>query len=147
MPENDLKGTANLIHQHSAYKALEGEYGEQTATVLASKNLARNGIDVPPEGVAHWDKVNNAAIQGQLNIDEERAKAEALASQAMGTAIQNASAENAIPAEAEAEEEEEEEFVDDDDEAPTLQDMYGYDNDEDNEEAALDDILKIQEKG
>jgi len=142
MPENDLKGTANLIHQHSAYRALEGEYGEQTATVLASKNLARNGVDVPPEGIAHWDKVNNAAIQGQLNIDEERAKAEALASQAMGTAIQNASVENAISAE------EEEEFVDgDDDEAPTLQDMYGYDNDEDNEEAALDDILKIQEKG
>jgi len=31
------------------------------------------------------------------------------------------------------------------DELPTLGDMYGYENDEDNEEAALDDILKIQE--
>jgi hypothetical protein len=33
----------------------------------------------------------------------------------------------------------------DGDELPTLGDIYGYDNDEDNEEAALDDILKIQE--
>ncbi|WP_290423757.1 hypothetical protein [Massilia sp. YIM B02769] len=33
----------------------------------------------------------------------------------------------------------------DDDELPTLQDMFGYDNEEDNEEAALDYVLKIQE--
>jgi len=29
---------------------------------------------------------------------------------------------------------------------PTLADMYGYDNDEDNEEAAFDDVLKAQER-
>lgn len=33
------------------------------------------------------------------------------------------------------------------DELPTLGDMYGYENDEDNEEAALDDVLKMQERG
>ena len=32
-------------------------------------------------------------------------------------------------------------------ELPTLGDMYGYENDEDNEEAALDDVLKMQERG
>lgn len=43
---------------------------------------------------------------------------------------------------------------DDDDESEndpgndvTLGDLYGYDNDEDNEEAALDDALKIIENG
>ena len=30
-------------------------------------------------------------------------------------------------------------------ELPTLGDMYGYENDEDNEEAAFDDVLKAQE--
>lgn len=35
----------------------------------------------------------------------------------------------------------------DESELPTLGDMYGYENDDDNEEAALDDILKLQEKG
>ncbi len=29
---------------------------------------------------------------------------------------------------------------------PTLADMYGYENDEDNEEAAFDDVLKAQER-
>jgi hypothetical protein len=33
----------------------------------------------------------------------------------------------------------------DEDELPSLADIFGYENDEDNEEAALDHVLKIQE--
>jgi hypothetical protein len=33
----------------------------------------------------------------------------------------------------------------DDDELPSLEDIFGYENDEDNEEAAFDHVLKIQE--
>lgn len=33
----------------------------------------------------------------------------------------------------------------DDDELPTIDELYGYDDPEDNAEAALDDILKAQE--
>lgn len=35
----------------------------------------------------------------------------------------------------------------DDDGPPSLADMYGYDDPEDNEEAAFDDVLKAQENG
>jgi hypothetical protein len=34
----------------------------------------------------------------------------------------------------------------DESELPTLGDMFGYENDEDNEEAALDHVLKMQER-
>ena len=37
--------------------------------------------------------------------------------------------------------------IEDEDDSLTLAEMYGYDNDEDNEEAALDDVLKIAERG
>ena len=33
----------------------------------------------------------------------------------------------------------------DDDELPTIDELYGYDDPEDNAEAALDDVLKAQE--
>lgn len=33
------------------------------------------------------------------------------------------------------------------DELPDSSDMYGYEDDDDNDEAALDDILKIKENG
>ena len=32
------------------------------------------------------------------------------------------------------------------DELPSLADIYGYENDEDNEEASFDDVLKAQER-
>ena len=35
---------------------------------------------------------------------------------------------------------------DNEDELPTLGDIFGYENDEDNEEAALDHVLKMQER-
>lgn len=141
MSEKLASGTANLIHQDAAFRALKNEYGELTATALASKNLEKNGVDVPPEGIANWAKVNCAAIAGKLDIEGERIKAETLAAKAMGTAIENVSGQLTPEPELELEPEPEPE----EEEPPSLQDMYGFDNEEDNDEAALDDVLKIQE--
>jgi hypothetical protein len=41
----------------------------------------------------------------------------------------------------------EENESEDEDELPSLANIFGYENNDDNEEAALDHILKIQENG
>lgn len=151
MNPEDLKGTANLVHQVAAYQVLKEEYGEPIAQALASKSLARNGVNVPAEGVGYWDQMNRAAIAGKLDLPGEVRRAEALAAQATGAAIQRAVAGH-LPSAPEVEEldetvemEDEQDGVVDSNEMASLADLYGYENDEDNAEAALDDVLKIQE--
>lgn len=160
---SERNGTANLLSQVTAFRELKEDYSTEVAEALTAKNLLRNGVDASVAEVKGWDKINNAALQGRLDIPTEVASAEGKAAVAAGTVADQAAHPIAAPnVQASSQEEGDDEQCDeqddesdegsqaddapdDDDEIPTLDDMYGYENSEDNEEAALDDILKIQE--
>ena len=75
--EKDLAGTANALRQQSVYRELSEIYTPEGANLLASVNLKRNGVDVPPEGVGHWNTVNEAAHAGKMDLEAEAAIAAA----------------------------------------------------------------------
>ena len=145
-------GTENILHQNAIYEDLCEEYSPEVANALTSKNLQRQGVNVPPEGCGHWHTINKAAADQKLDLEQERAIAENQAKEVADGMLQVAASSQPVQ-----EEEIDSDFddvdgdaVDEDaenDELPSLADMYGYENDEDNEEAALDDVLKAQEQG
>lgn len=145
-------GTANILHQNAIYEDLCEEYSPEVANALTSKNLQRQGVNVPPEGCGHWHTINKAAADQKLDLEQERAIAENQAKEVADGMLQVAASSQPVQ-----EEEIDSDFDDGDgdavdedaenDELPSLADMYGYENDEDNEEAALDDVLKAQEQG
>lgn len=145
-------GTANILHQNAIYENLCEEYSPEVANALTSKNLQRQGVDVPPEGCGHWHTINKAAANQKLDLAQELAIAENQAKEVADGMLQVAASSQPVH-----EQEFDSDFDDEDgdtvdedtedDELPSLADMYGYENDEDNEEAALDDVLKAQEQG
>lgn len=153
-------GTANILHQNAIYEDLCEEYSPDVANALTSKNLQRQGINVPPEGCGHWHTINKAAAEQKLDLEQERAIAESQAKEVADGMLQvAASSQFVYPASVQPVQVEEidsdfddenGDAVDEDaenDERSSHADMYGYENDEDNEEAALDDVLKAQEQG
>lgn len=139
-------GTANVLHQMKAYRALSEEYGAEGANLLGSKSLERNGVTVPPEGVGHWARINAAAEQGRMDLESEGAvaacKVNALVGALLVSNVPGSSRAEQIPDELDKAVEEEEDFADEDeDERPD----FGYEDEEDNDEAALDHIHKISE--
>lgn len=145
-------GTANILHQNAIYEDLCEEYSPEVANALTSKNLQRQGVDVPPEGCGHWHTINKAAANQKLDLAQELAIAENQAKEVADGMLQVAASSQPVH-----EQEFDSDFDDEDgdtvdedaedDELPSLADMYGYENDEDNEEAALDDVLKAHEQG
>ncbi|ARN23286.1 hypothetical protein [Piscinibacter gummiphilus] len=87
MQPDDVKGTANLARQTSAYAGLREEYGAAAAEALVSRGLSRRGIDVPAAGVRHWDTVNRAILAGRIDIATVRAEAEERAASAVAALI------------------------------------------------------------
>ncbi|KVC62671.1 hypothetical protein WI72_09485 [Burkholderia ubonensis] len=88
-----------------------------------------------------------------MDIPGERKVAETLADGAAAGVIAAARVSaidqtpEALQATAEFEDEDsEEEGAAEEDELPTIDEMYGFDDPEDNAEAALDDVLKAQER-
>ncbi|WP_442769417.1 hypothetical protein [Zoogloea ramigera] len=158
--EEKPAGTANILRQNAIYKDLREEYSPDVANALTSKNLQRQGINVPPEGCEHWHTINKAATDQKLDLEQERAIAESQAKEVADGMLQVAASSHPVyPAAAQPVQAEEidSDFDDEDgdtadedaenDERPSLADIYGYENDEDNQEAALDDVLKAQEQG
>ncbi|WP_059825434.1 hypothetical protein [Burkholderia ubonensis] len=146
-------GTANILHQHSEYEKLEQDYSAETANELTAKSLKRHGVDAAPNEVSSWHKINKAAVDGKMDIPGERKVAETLADGAAAGVIAAARVSaidqtpEALQATAEFEDEDsEEEGAAEEDELPTIDEMYGFDDPEDNAEAALDDVLKAQER-
>ncbi|MBH1384316.1 hypothetical protein I5T81_05995 [Stenotrophomonas maltophilia] len=143
-------GTANVLHQMKAYRALSEEYGAEGANLLGSKSLERNGVKVPPEGVGHWAQINSAAEQGRMDLESEGAvaacKVNALVGAVFASTVPGSSRAEQISDELdEAVEEEEEEDFEDEDEDEDERPDFGYEDEEDNDEAALDHIHKINE--
>ena len=146
----DSAGTANILHQFTAYNQLRDDYSPEVANVLTQKNLARHNVPATPEDVDAWHRINTAAVNSKLDIPAERRIADTLAGAAVAAILETAStgpvADVSDTIAADDEDFSENEIQDEEDELPSLADMYGYDNDEDNEEAALDDVLKAQER-
>lgn len=147
-------GTANILHQHKEYNDLSNDYSPEVANALVQKNLERKNVVVTPVEVGGWHKINQAACDGKLDLKVERQVAETLAD-AAGAAMLASAAESAAnestlmeneAADEEFDDSDEEVSEAEEDELPSLADMYGYENDEDNEEAAFDDVLKAQER-
>lgn len=155
----DIKGTARLLSENRAYEDMKAEYGEDIANGATAKNLQRHGVQVPPEGVGHWNTINRAAFDGKLDVKAERAHMEGLAAEAAATMLGRASI---GPLDAASDEDEAEEDIDDsaseeldddhsvdvsddDDDRSSLPEIYNCDNEEDAQEQALDDVLKIVE--
>ena len=74
--EEKPAGTANILRQNAIYKDLREEYSPDVANALTSKNLQRQGVNVPPEGCRHWHTINKAAADQKLDLEQERAIAE-----------------------------------------------------------------------
>ncbi|REG50876.1 hypothetical protein B0G80_7340 [Paraburkholderia sp. BL6669N2] len=150
MSNDTSKGTANILHQFSEYIILQQEYSTQTANELAARSLAKHGVEATPAEVGTWHKLNMAATQGKMDIYAERMEAESSArvvATAMIALAQNAS-ESQFTFEEDVEQDDESDSCHDvDDDRLTIDEIYGYDDPEDNAEAALDDVLKIQERG
>lgn len=150
LPCLSLPGTANIFHQFTAYNQLHEDYSPEVANALTQKNLARHNVPATPGEVEAWHRINTAAVNSKLDIQAERSTADALANAAVAAILETAAA--SAPAQAlettgAADEDLDEDGVEDDaDELPSLGDIYGYEDDEDNEEAALDDVLKAQER-
>lgn len=143
-------GTANILHQFTAYKQLRDDYSPEVANVLTQKNLESHDVPATPNDVEAWHRINAAAASAKLDIPAERHKAETQAKAAVDAILQTAASQSSVdtPETTAAVDDdlEDEEIEDDESELPSLSDIYGYDDDEDNEEAAFDDILKLQER-
>lgn len=146
-------GTANILHQHTEYEKLEQDYSTETANELTAKSLKRHGVDAEPNEISSWHKINKAAVDGKMDIPGERKVAETLADGAAAGVIAAARVSSidqtpeVLQATAEFEDEDfEEEDAAAKDELPTIDETYGFDDPEDNAEAALDDVLKAQER-
>lgn len=141
-------GTANILHQFAAYNELREDHSPEVANALTKKSLERHGINVTAEGVEGWHQINSAAVDSKLDIPAERRTAEMLADAAAAAMLNTAGSQSGVDstetvdtvADADADADESE------DERPSLSELYGYEDDEDNEEAAYDDVLKIQER-
>ncbi|RJG02273.1 hypothetical protein [Noviherbaspirillum sedimenti] len=149
---SERNGTANLLAQVKAFRELKDDYSPEVAESLTSKNLQRNDVDASVTDVKGWAKINEAALQGRLDIPTEITIAEGKAAIAAGTAIDQLAAVSVVVDEQESAQDDAGDDQDDadsdeqdDNEVSTVDDLYGYDNPEDNEEAAFDDVLKIQE--
>jgi hypothetical protein len=149
-------GTANILHQFTAYNQLREDYSSEVANTLTQTNLARHNVPATPAEVEAWHRINTAAVNAKLDIPAERSIAEALANAAvaniLGTVSTPSTTEEPETTNTADENPYKVQFADDEDEdehedeLPSLEDIYGYEDDEDNQEAALDDLLKAQER-
>lgn len=153
-------GTANILRQHTDYSQLRQDYSPEVASVLAQKSLERHNIPASPSDVEVWHRINTAAADSKLDIATERRVAEARAdavtahivdaarsSTAVAPVTADHSAEAAYELDGSDDNDDDSDGEPEDDEGELASgaDLFGYENDEDNAEAAYDEVLKIQE--
>ncbi|NQD77565.1 hypothetical protein LOY42_13790 [Pseudomonas sp. B21-023] len=170
---NKPSGTANLVTHYTQYSDLEKEYDPDVAAGLMKKALERQGLQQSGEGVKAWAAINNAIVTKPVDLAQEvaqgSAKADAVVQGLFSSepAAVDASAGNQsvdrsgdlnypfdqISSEemdsddydfencdAEADEEAQE------DPRPSLSEIYNMDSEEDAQDEAYDDMLKLIEK-
>lgn len=146
----ETNGTANILHQFTAYNQLREDYSPEVANALTQKNLERHNVLATLDDVEAWHRINIAAASSMLDIPAELHNADILAKAAATAILETAASQSAADMPETTDDVDDdldnEEIENDEYERPSLSDIYGYDDDEDNEEAALDDILKLQEQ-
>jgi outer membrane receptor for ferrienterochelin and colicin len=75
-----------LLAQVTAFRELK-DYNTEVAENLTARNLQRNGVNASTMEVRSWDKINNAALQGRLDISTEVVIAEEKVAIAAGTTV------------------------------------------------------------
>lgn len=156
MSDDNEWDSKKVIEQMEAHRALSEDYSPEVANHLVSRSLQRHGVDMQPDQVDAWATINQAAGTGKLSLQNELARAQAKADHTADLIVNKVSGNQAGSPWAGHDHEESAEHdegwgddIDDDDqedERPSLSEIFGYDNDEDNEEAAYDHILKITER-
>lgn len=156
MSDENKWNSQKVVEQVEAHRDLSEEYTPEVANHLVSRSLQRHGVMMTPDQVDAWATINDAAGTGKLSIQNELARAEAKASHTADMIVGRVSGSQPPSPWAghdheEAAEQDEgwgEDIDDDDpeDERPSLSEIFGYDDDEDNEEAAYDHILKLSER-
>ncbi|WP_304526530.1 hypothetical protein [Halomonas sp. I5-271120] len=144
----DTYGTSNILHQYSAFHELEDEYDRDVACRLTSRSFQRHGVPAEPDDVDVWDRLNTAAAQGMLDISVERRHGESMADVVVHTALYRMSEDDDSGEDGVLAEDDygNNDNYDEQEEWDSLSDIFGYEDDEDNEEAALDTILKNNER-
>ncbi len=142
---------SRILDQHHAYQELRGEYSAEVANQLTSKNLERHGVMATPQDVEGWHTINQAAADGNLDIREEWNSAEERATFASQEIINQVRAQvprDEVEASDDDDEQDESEEASDqeEEEMDSLGDIFGYEDDDDNHEAAIDHILKLSER-
>lgn len=148
MPE--YAGTANILNQFTAYNKLCEDYSPEVANTLTQRNLARHNVQATINDVDAWHRINTAASNGLFDITAERHYAEKIANKVVIDILDTVSNHSLTEASNTNDIDDEDYYEDDveknEDELPSLSDIYGHENQEDNDEAALDDVLKAQER-
>ncbi|MDR5875120.1 hypothetical protein [Vreelandella gomseomensis] len=142
-------GTSSIIQQYSAHRRAEEEYDRHTANCLTSRSFQRHGVDASTDNVEQWARLNGAIAQGNVDIPGEQRHGESMAEEVVSATMQRVSGPVLTPPE--EDESDNEVYAEDDDgedeeEYDLLADIFGYDNDDDNAEAALDTVLRYSER-
>ncbi|MDZ5459280.1 hypothetical protein [Azohydromonas lata] len=149
---DDLNGTANLPRQFSAYTKLEQDEGTLVASHLTANHLRRKGVDTSPQEVQGWHKINSACVTRGVDIqgavDAANFQAQACANAILQPLSGHDADDTFVPAfsfanNGESDSDDPDESDPDDSEILSINELYGFDNPDDNDEAAIDDILKI----
>jgi len=148
--KRDLVGTANVLHQQKVHREKSEIFSTEFANRMGARSLKRSGVDVPAVGIGYWRLVNEAIHAGKMDIGAEAAIEAALVN-AQADVIGGRSA--ATPpftvfeiwtdAELEFADEEDDEEEESYDEPGN--EIFGYDDADDNDEAARDYIYKLND--
>ncbi|WP_129932660.1 MULTISPECIES: hypothetical protein [unclassified Pseudomonas] len=158
---NKPSGTANLVTHYTQYSDLEKEYDPDVAAGLMKKALERQGLQQSGEGVKAWAAINNAIVTKPVDLAQEvaqgSAKADAVVQGLFSSelAAVDASAGNQSQISSEEMDTDDYDFENCDAEAdeegqedprPSLSEIYNMDSEEDAQDEAYDDMLKLIEK-
>lgn len=158
---NKPSGTANLVTHYTQYSDLEKEYDPDVAAGLMKKALERQGLQQSGEGVKAWAAINNAIVTKPVDLAQEvaqgSAKADAVVQGLFSSepAAVDASAGNQSQISSEEMDSDDYDFENCDAEAdeeaqedprPSLSEIYNMDSEEDAQDEAYDDMLKLIEK-
>ncbi|MFJ2484794.1 hypothetical protein [Pseudomonas sp. NPDC087639] len=153
-------GTANLLHHYSQYTAIEREYDSEVASGLMRKALERKGVEETVGGVKSWAAISHAIVSQNVDLDHELEQAQAKADSLVEglfspdpfasslEADSGSDARDLDDSDQEGPEAEYDDFDDDDtyDERSSLVEIYNCESEEDAEDEAYDDMLKLMEK-
>ncbi|VVN14963.1 hypothetical protein PS623_03988 [Pseudomonas fluorescens] len=170
---NKPSGTANLMTHYTQYVGLEKEYDPDVAAGLMKKALERQGLQQSGEGVKAWAAINNAIVTKPVDLAQEvaqgSAKADAVVqglfssepagveASACNQSVDRSADFNDPFGQLSSEEmdsdgydfeecELEGDEEDQEDPRPSLSEIYNTDSEEDAQDEAYDDMLKLIEE-